>query len=209
MEHVQIAVLDNQALRRNGLRMLVKQAGFGAEQVFDFADLKTLMKHLDNVCTRILVISDELPMGQEIVKIVKKIYQYYPSLLLIVVGSRLNIAYIRMLLTNGVRGYVYYKSKLEETIPIAIKSILKGETYLSPKVAILPYHQRKVSELDERDLEVLGLLAAGRSVPEIAQTIGITRRVVYSIRSRLKQYLQVNNNEQILIAALEQGLLID
>lgn len=83
----------------------------------------------------------------------------------------------------------------------------QGETYLSPEAAALPYHQRAVDQVSERDLEVLALLAAGRSVPEIAQTLGSTRRVVYNIRTRLKQYLNVSNNEQIIAAAYERGLL--
>jgi len=61
--------------------------------------------------------------------------------------------------------------------------------------------------LTERDLEVLNLLAAGQSVRDIADRIGVSRRVIYDTRTRIKKYLNVNNNEQIIPAALEYGLL--
>lgn len=206
---IQIAILDDQILSRNGLRMLVEQAGIPSDQVVDFADLKTLIEHLNTVCTRILLVSDQLPTGQDIVQVVKMINQNYPALSVLVIGHRLNTAYISRLLTNGMQGYIYDKSKLDEIIPIALKRMLQGEIYLSPKVAVLPYHRQKMGELEERDIEVLVLLAKGQSISEIAHTLSLTRRVIYSIRSRLKQYLQVNNNEQIIVAALEQGLLVE
>jgi DNA-binding CsgD family transcriptional regulator len=48
---------------------------------------------------------------------------------------------------------------------------------------------------------------------EIARELGVTRRVVYHVRTRIKtrikKYLGVNTNEQIIPAALENGLLTE
>lgn len=207
MKQLRVAILDDQALSRNGLRVLVEQAGIPAGQVDGFAGIEALMTHLARVAVRVLLLSDQLPGGQDVVELVAALHQRYPGLAQVVVSSRLNTAYIGALFAGGARGFVYHKSRLEQTIPAALKSMTQGETYLSPEAAALPYHQRAVGQLSERDLEVLALLAAGRSVPEIAQTLGSTRRVVYNIRTRLKQYLNVTNNEQIIAAAYERGLL--
>ncbi len=207
MKQARIVILDKQALSRNGLRMLVEKTGVPTGQVHDFADFETLVAHLETVCARILLLSDQLPAGQSAIKLVRYLHQHSPGLGQVVIGSRLNTDYIGALFAGGARGYVYHKSKLEETIPAAIKSILAGETYLSSEAAALPYHQRGVGELTERDLEVLSLLAAGQSVQDIANGIGVSRRVIYDTRTRIKKYLNVNNNEQIIPAALEYGLL--
>jgi len=207
VKQARIVILDKQALSRNGLRMLVEHSGVPIGQVDDFADSETLVAHLETVCARILLLSDQLPKEENAVKLVRYLHQHSPGLGQVVIGSRLNTDYIGALFAGGARGYIYHKSKLEETIPAAIKSILAGETYLSSEAAALPYHLRSVRELTERDLEVLNLLAAGQSVRDIADRIGVSRRVIYDTRTRIKKYLNVNNNEQIIPAALEYGLL--
>jgi len=204
VKQARIVILDKQALSRNGLRMLVEHSGVPIGQVDDFADFETLVAHLETVCARILLLSDQLPKEENAVKLVRYLHQHSPGLGQVVIGSRLNTDYIGALFAGGARGYIYHKSKLEETIPAAIKSILAGDTYLSSEAAALPYHQR---ELTERDLEVLNLLAAGQSVRDIADRIGVSRRVIYDTRTRIKKYLNVNNNEQIIPAAVAYGLL--
>ena len=207
MKQLRVAILDDQALSRNGLRVLVEKARVPAGQVDDFSRIDTLMAYLAQVAVRVLLLSDQIAGGQDTVELVAVLHQRYPGLAQVVVSSRLNTAYIGALFAGGACGFVYHKSRLEQTIPAALKSMMQGETYLSPEAAALPYRRRTVGQLSERDLEVLALLAAGRSVPEIAQTLGSTRRVVYGIRTRLKQYLDVTNNEQIIAAAHERGLL--
>jgi DNA-binding NarL/FixJ family response regulator len=207
VKQTQIVILDKQALSRNGLRMLVEQIGVSAGQVQDFADTDTLVAHLETVSVRMLLLSDQLPAQQRAVKLVHDLHQHYPGLAQVVIGSRLNTDYIGALFTAGARGYVYHKSKLEETIPLAIKSMMAGETYLSSEAAALPYQQRSMGELSERDLEVLSLLAVGQSVGNIADGMDVSRRVIYNTRTRIKKYLNVNNNEQIIPAAAAYGLL--
>ena len=202
-----IVILDQHALSRNGLRVLVEKSKIPIGQVYDFADVAELILHLEKACTRIMLLSDQLEGQQTAVDLVRRLHRDYPSLGIIVVGSRLNTEYIGELLTGGALAYVYHKSKLEETILAAIKSVLAGETFLSSEAAALPYHQRRINQLSERDLEILNLLSEGQSVNDIAHLIGVSRRVVYDTRTRIKKYLDVTNNEQIISAALAEGLL--
>ncbi|RMG74256.1 MAG: DNA-binding response regulator [Chloroflexi bacterium] len=205
----QIVILDNQTLSRNGLRVLAQQTGVPAGQVHDFAEPEALEAYLSQSCARVLLLSDQLPAGGNIVRLVRTLHQRHPGLAVVVVGSRLNTAYIGALFAGGASGYIYHKSKLEQTIPAAIRSAINGETFLSPEAAALPYHQREIDGLGERDLEVLARLAAGESVKDIARALGVTRRVVYHVRTRIKKYLGVTTNEQIIPAALENGLLTE
>jgi len=208
MQH-QIVILDSQALSRNGLRVLVEQMGIVAGQVHDFADPEAVMGYLESTSVRVLLLSDQVAGGYDVVELVQELHRHHRELGLIVVGIRLNTAYIGALFAGGISGYVYHRSKLEETVPAAIKSVMSGNTFLSPEAAALPYHQREINTLSERDLEVLTQLAAGESVKDIARTLGVTRRVVYHVRTRIKKYLGVTTNEQIIPAALENGLLTE
>ena len=94
MTQHQIVILDNQALARNGLRALAQQAGVPAGQVHDFAEPEALAAHLARSCDRVLLLSDQLPAGVNIVRLVRTLHQRHPGLAVVVVGSRLNTAYI-------------------------------------------------------------------------------------------------------------------
>lgn len=208
MKLFRVVILDNNVLSRHGLKALVAQAGIASEQVNDFADVEHLQAHLEQHSAHILILSDLLGSGEDALRLVRSLYQTYPGVRQIVVSGRLNTDYIRCVFQYGARGFVYRGSKLEQTIPAALQIVGQGETYLSPEAAALPYDQRPIPKtLKERDIEVVKLLAEGQSTQHIAQLLGVSNRVIYSTRTRLKRYLGVSNNEQIISAALEIGLL--
>lgn len=208
MKQFRIVILDNNALSRHGLKALITQSGTAIEQVSDFADAEGLQAHLEQHSAHILILSDLLANGEDALRLVRSLDQRYPGLRQVVVSGRLNTDYIRCLFQFGACGFVYRSSKLEQTIPAALQIVGQGETYLSPEAAALPYYQRPAPKaLTERDLEVLELLAEGQSPQDIARLLGVSKRVIYSTRTRLKHYLGVSNNEQIISAALEMGLL--
>lgn len=182
--------------------------GVPADDIGLFADIDTLKAHLDKVRVNILMFSDTQPEGGDASRLVADLHRAYPAISIIVLSSRLRTDYIRKVFNNGARGFIYRKGQLEETVAIALRSLSRGDVYLSPEAAALPYlHQPVPTTLDDRDLEVLHLLAKGYKVKEIAQQMEIDRKIVYNTRDKLRRVLQVSNNEQIVAAAIAAGLL--
>ena len=74
-----------------------------------------------------------------------------------------------------------------ETLVRAIDSVLGGEIYVSPSVALLAVHKlvepnhngaRSIDHLSDRELHVFTLIAAGHGVGQIADELGISRKTV-------------------------------
>jgi DNA-binding NarL/FixJ family response regulator len=208
MQMIRVAVLDAHVLTRNGLGAILTGAGVPAAAVGLFADVATLKAHLDTVRVNIIMLADVPSEGREVARLVAELHQTYPAVGLVVVSSRLQTDYIRRLFSSGARGFIYRKGQLEETVPAALQVLSRGEVYLSPEAAALPYVQQPVpATLDDRDLAVLYLLAQGYRVKEIGRQMAIDRKVVYNSRDKLRRVLQVSNNEQIVPAAMMAGLL--
>ena len=208
MQTIRVAVFDANVLTRNGLGAILASVGVPADDIGLFADIDTLKAHLDKVRVNILMLSDTQPEGADASRLVADLHRAYPAISIIVLSSRLRTDYIRKVFNNGARGFIYRKGQLEETVAIAVRSLSRGDVYLSPEAAALPYlHQPVPATLDDRDLEVLHLLAKGYKVKEIARQMEIDRKIVYNTRDKLRRVLQVSNNEQIVAAAIAAGLL--
>lgn len=208
MQTIRVVVLDANVLTRNGLGAILIGAGIPTGNVGLFADVEALKAHLDRIRVNVLMLSDIQPEYGDASCLVAELYQAYPSLSIAVVSARLRTEYIRKLFNNGARGFIYRKGQLDETVAAALRSLHRGDVYLSPEAAALPYlHQTIPTMLDDRDLEVLHLLAKGYKVKEIAHHMEIDRKIVYNTRDKLRRALQVNNNEQIIPAAIAVGLL--
>jgi DNA-binding NarL/FixJ family response regulator len=64
-----------------------------------------------------------------------------------------------------------------------------------------------IGNLNTRDIDVLELTEAGKTVKQIAYGLGIEQRTVYRSRERLRDALNVQTNDLIVDAARRLGLL--
>jgi HD-GYP domain-containing protein (c-di-GMP phosphodiesterase class II) len=70
-----------------------------------------------------------------------------------------------------------------------------------------PLRARKVGELTEREVEVLGLLAQGHNTPQIARRLGISKKTVEHHLTHLYAKLKVTCRTAAVVAAVQQGLV--
>ncbi len=117
----------------------------------------------------------------------------------------------------GVDGYVLKDATLEEVL-IAVRSAIKGKKYISPDVSgqlvsgFLHPEQSKSrsSELDvltNRERGVLQLIAEGRTNRGAAEFLSVSPKTVEKHRASLMQKLGLKNATDVVLAALELGLI--
>lgn len=119
-------------------------------------------------------------------------------------------------LEAGGSGFVC-KTTTEEDLVAAIRTVARGEIFLYPSAArLLLQGYRAVvergrsgtlSELSEREREVLSLAAEGFSAKTIGRRLGISSKTVDTYRSRLMQKLGLTDRVELVHIALEHGLL--
>ena len=116
---------------------------------------------------------------------------------------------------RGGSGYVPKTSGLSE-LKTAVLKILKGELYLSPLIArdsvrdLVRDHASLVDQehlLSVRQKEVLQLLAEGKQMKEVADTLNIAHRTVAFHKYRIMEVLKVNNGADLVRYALKQRLI--
>lgn len=144
---------------------------------------------------------------QKIAHYLKTFRQQNSSAKIVFLSHSLSLPYVQSILAAGADGFIYKHDAFAILLPLAIQTVLCGQLFLSPSVSALPFTSSIPDTLNKTDLYVLELMADGLNVQEIAVRANIVDRSVYRIRSKLRMYLGVRTNEQIVVAAREQGII--
>jgi two-component system, NarL family, response regulator NreC len=118
--------------------------------------------------------------------------------------------YVSEALRCGVRGYVL-KNQAARDLVHAIRSVCRGEVYLSPGVAgaiAAAYAAPKpdAAPLSVRERQVLQLIAEGDSTKKIAARLGISAKTVESHRTKLMQKLAIHDTASLVRYAIRHGI---
>jgi DNA-binding NarL/FixJ family response regulator len=113
-------------------------------------------------------------------------------------------------LRAGATGFVLKEAAGKELIA-AIHEVLRGRTYLTPRLApdVLPLLARPGifgDRLTSRQSEVLRLIASGRTMREIAVALGLSSRTVEGHKYQMMQALGVGTTAELIRYAIDHGL---
>jgi len=114
----------------------------------------------------------------------------------------------------GALGYVT-KASAPEVLVDAVRSVARGEVFLSADVAQtlavrnLLRQEDALRLLSHREFEILRLLAQGRSLHDIATRLCLTYKTIANYQSIIRQKLGIDNSVQLIRFAAENGLRAD
>jgi DNA-binding NarL/FixJ family response regulator len=120
--------------------------------------------------------------------------------------------YVLESLRAGVRGYVV-KTQVADDLVTAIQEVLQGKTYLSPNISeavvqgCLDKSEVNGHILTLRELQVLQLLAEGKTIKESAHLLGISVKTVESHRHRIMDKLAIRDTPGLVRYAIRRGVI--
>ncbi|MBI2847298.1 MAG: response regulator transcription factor [Chloroflexi bacterium] len=125
--------------------------------------------------------------------------------------------YLFQALRAGALGYVLKGADIQDLLT-AVRSVHRGEVYLFPPVAkkLLADYLRRVENgenlvsydgLTEREREVLSLIAQGKTIPQVAETLRISPHTVQTHRDNIMAKLGLHNRAELIKYALRKGVI--
>ncbi len=121
--------------------------------------------------------------------------------------------YALRVLKAGASGFVSKESSPDELL-IALKKVLTGKKYVSHEIAEKlvqqsgsPGDNDVLGLLSDREMQVLQLMAAGRTVSQVAEEISLSVNTISTYRARILEKLRLQNNAELTRYAIDNGLV--
>jgi DNA-binding NarL/FixJ family response regulator len=208
---MRVLIIDDHAIVRHGIASLLRES---------FADLETgeagdAREGLEEVLQDgwDLVIADISMPGRDGLDLIRDIRRDKPETPVLVVSSHAESDYAVRAIKAGASGYVS-KSAAADRLIAAVRRVLSGRRYISPELA------ERLAEnlagdgadaghesLSNRELQVLQLIASGRSIKEIAADLALSEKTVATYRSRIAAKMGLGSNVDLTRYALRHGLV--
>jgi len=210
-----VVIVEDQTIIREGLRSLLTSAK-EFDVVGEAEDGREAIRCIEK-CKPDLVLTDlSMPRmnGTDMIETIKK---QSPKTKVIALTVHQEEEYVLATLKAGVDGYLLKETSYPELL-MAIRSVLKGNHYLSPEISgklISGYLEgRKSFKIDSlwealtrREREILKLIAEGYKNKEIADYLCISAKTVETHRANLMRKLDLHNTAALVALATEKGLV--
>jgi DNA-binding NarL/FixJ family response regulator len=200
-----ILIVDDHPLLRHGLAALIKSEpdlDVCGEAATSAAALEVIRQ-----CSPDLVIVDLALDGSDGLDLIKTMKARHPEILALVLSMHDEALYAERALRAGARGYVN-KQQLDDTLLVAIRRVLNGETYLSEKAGarfaakflggVTLEKDSPLAVLTDRELEVFRLIGQGSCTREIAQQLHLSVKTIESYREHIKQKLALESGAELV-----------
>jgi len=208
---IKILIADDHAIVREGLKMILAETGdlVVAGEAANGQEVIELIQKEDWD----LVILDLAMPGRDGLYTLKELKREKPKLPVLVLSIYPEEQYAVRLFKAGVSGYLTKESAPEELIA-AIRKVSRGGKYVSPslaeKLALYleedagkPLHEK----LSDREYQVMLLIAAGKTVGEIADELAFSEKTISTYRVRALKKMGMKNNAEFTYYAVKHGLV--
>lgn len=205
---MRILIVDDHAIVREGLRRILRDEidGVTVDEATTAAEaLAQARAHeLD------LVILDLSLPGRGGLDLLKELHQDRPSLPVLVMTMYSEEQYAVRAFRAGASGYLT-KGSASTELTAAVRKVAAGGKYVTPTLA-----ERLASSLSapqlhallsDRELQVLRMLASGRTVKQIGHELSLSEKTISTYRTRLLDKLQLQTTAELIRYAVDAGLV--
>ncbi len=206
-----ILLADDHSIVRRGLKEILLEE-FPDANFQEAADGQELVRKM-RLEKFDVIISDVSMPGKNGLEALKVIKAESPTIPVLVLSIHPEELYAIRVLKAGASGYLTKESAPEELVK-AVRMIMSGRKYITPSLA-----EKMASNLDndlsklphellsDRELDVLKLIAGGKTVSEIANDLSLSVNTISTYRARVLEKMNLKSNSELTFYAISNNLI--
>ena len=208
MEPIRIILVDDHILPRAGIRTLL-QSMAGMEVVGEASNGREALALIPELAPHVVITDISMPVMDGF-DLTVQVREQFPQVHVLILSMHTTEEYIWRAMRCGARGYLFKDAPPSE-LEAAIRKVAQGEPYMSPPVLAryLGYLERQspLDQLTPRQLEILKLIAEGKSNKQIAAGLRIGAKTVEAHRAQLMDRLRIHDVAGLVRFAIRFGLV--
>ncbi len=207
---IRILLADDHRIMREGLRSLL-QGEPDIEVIAEVENGRKAVKLANKLKPDVVIMDVNMPElnGMEATRQIMSEVEGVKVIALSMMSDR---RFVLGMLKSGVSGYLLKDCAFEE-MAVAIRTVMNGQTYLSPAIAgtVSSFISEQseasgIEGLTPREREVLQLIAEGHSSKDIAGSLNVSIKTVETHRQNIMKKLKLGSVAELTKFALREGL---
>jgi DNA-binding NarL/FixJ family response regulator len=212
---IRVLLADDEAIVREGIRLIV-ESDEGIEVVGEAGDGRAAVDAAVRLHPDVVLMDIRMP-AMDGLEATRRLVAAHASARVIVLTTFDNDEYVYDALKSGASGFML-KSAPRDQLISAVRVAARGEELLAPSITrrLIEEFVNKprpgerppsLTELTDREVDVLRLIGRGRSNDEIAEELFVSYATVKTHIGRIFSKLDLRDRAQAVVAAYESGLV--
>ena len=212
MDPTRVLIADDHTLVRAGIRSLLDKLR-GIEVVAESSNGREVLRLVAEHQPQIVLMDIAMPELNGL-EATTRLTELHPDVRVVILSIYSDEEHVYQALRAGASGYLLKGASIEE-LELAIRSVARGETFLSPQISrplIDEYVRRTRASrpeeiLSTRQRQVLQLIAEGKTMKQVALDLGISVKTAETHRAQLMDRLNIHDVAGLVRYAIKMGLV--
>ncbi len=208
---MKILIADDHAIVRKGLVQILLEE-FPLAEITEVSSGIEVLIEVNKQMWDVILLDISMP-GQNGIEILKQIRTSGIKTPILMLSMHSEEQYAVRVLKAGASGFLNKQSATDELL-IAVHKVLSGRKYITSSLAEKlaetlgkdgekPNHEH----LSDREMQVLQLIAIGKTVSEIAEEISLSVNTISTYRTRILEKMNLHNSAELMRYALDNNLV--
>lgn len=208
---MKILIADDHAIVRKGLVQILLEE-FPIVEVIEVSNGNEVLEEIHKQIWDVILLDISMP-GRNGIETLKQLRANGIKAPILMLSMHSEEQYAVRVLKAGASGFLNKQSATEELLT-AIHKVLSGRKYITASLAekladTLGENRKKpVHELlSDREMQVLQLIASGKTISEIAEEISLSVNTISTYRTRILEKIDLNNSAELTRYAIDNNLV--
>ncbi len=215
MPKIKVLVADDHTIVRHGIYALLGLMS-DIELVGEAVNGREALEKVEKLMPDVVIMDIAMPLMDGL-EATRRICKEFPRTKVIALTQYDDREFVFPVIEAGARGFIS-KTAASSELASAIRSVYRGDSYLSPSVArvfVEGYRegfgkvkdQDPYKQLTNREREILKLLAEGHTTQEIAAMLVLSPKTVDRHKTNLMAKLAIHSRADLIKYALRKGII--
>jgi DNA-binding NarL/FixJ family response regulator len=211
---IRVLLVDDHTILRHGIRAMLSLSD-DIEVVGEAEDGQEALELAEKLQPDLVLMDIAMPRMDGL-EATRRLKEQHKGIKVVILTQHENREYVFPILKAGADGYVLKKAAGTELVS-ALRAVHAGGTFLYPSIAKAVVEdylnpdgtlaERRHSKLTEREIEVLKLIAEGKSNQEIADQLFLSVKTVMGHRTNIMEKLDLHSRTELVKYAIRTGLI--